>query len=107
MSAQNLLRRYATTIAATEPGIAFDICLLADVCDKTAGANKKFDAYIALAADDIEHLRKSDVFRVLSEAKSAKELTALAAYITKGNSSLASAVTEDTPDVADEKNFKL
>ena len=44
-------------------------------------ANKKFDAYIALAADSLKNLRKADVFRVLSEAKTAKELSELVELI--------------------------
>ena len=70
-----------------------------------AAANKKFDGYIALAADDVKSLRKSDVYRVLSEAKSAKELKALAAYIVAGNAGLSSTVTDDAKEYSDEKGW--
>lgn len=66
---------------------------------------KKFDRYIQLAADDIEKLRKSDVFRVLSEAKSAKELSALVAYITGKRSDLKSTLAEDAEELMGEKGW--
>jgi hypothetical protein len=73
---------------------------------KTAAKNKKFDGYIALATDDVKDLRKSDVFRVLSEAKSAKELKALSAYLLELRPDLKSTVEDDAKDVGDEKCWK-
>lgn len=73
---------------------------------KTGSAvNKKFDRYIALAADDLGKLRKSDVFRVLSEAKSAKELSALSAYIVENRADLKEGVADDAKDVVEEKGW--
>ena len=67
--------------------------------------NKRFDAYIALAADNVSKLRNSDVFRVLSAAKSTKELTALVAYIKGNNPALSSTLDEDAKDVKEEKGW--
>ena len=67
--------------------------------------NKRFDAYISLAADNVSKLRNSDVFRVLSAAKSTKELTALVAYIKGNNPALSSTLDEDAKDVKEEKGW--
>lgn len=66
---------------------------------------KKFDRYITLAADDVGQLRRSDVYRVLGEAKSVKELSALSAYITGKRPDLKSTVAEDAEEVTSEKGW--
>lgn len=72
--------------------------------DRVAAA-KQFDQYIQLAADDIQSLRKGDVYRVLEQAKNAKELTELVAYISKKNPSLKSTVTSDAEELSGEKGW--
>jgi|SRR5688572_7028300 len=77
--------------------------------DRTAArgkaSSKQFERYIQLAADDLESLRKSDVYRVLEQARSAKELAGLAAYIGQGNPSLKSTVTDDAAELTEERGW--
>jgi len=71
---------------------------------KNAGSDQ-FERYVQLAADDIKSLRKSDVYRVLEQARSAKELSELVAFISKGNPALKSTVVSDAADLSDEKGW--
>lgn len=71
---------------------------------RKAGADQ-FERYVQLAADDIKSLRKSDVYRVLEQARGAKELSDLVAFISKGNPSLKSTAVGDAADLSDEKGW--
>lgn len=76
-----------------------------ELAKTAASADRKFDHYISLAADDIEKLRRPDVYRVLEQAKSAKELAALSAYIVEKRPDLNATVGDDVKDLSDEKGW--
>jgi hypothetical protein len=77
----------------------------ADDGQRLAAGTAQFDRYIQLAADDVKSLRKPDVYRVLEQAKSAKELDELVQYIAKKNPALKTTLEEDSADLGDERGW--
>ena len=62
-------------------------------------SKKKFSQYVQLAADDLQSLRRADVYRVLEQATSAREATSLAKYISEGAPALSDEVEECLQDL--------